>query len=138
MTAQAAPCSEVILPVGRTRSTLGCGSEKRLRKCGAAECWSRSDLPEPHLWTAFQFSVYATRKNKLRVDGKPQWLAIPIYASFAGSQPSPAASAVRSILLGLTSTIANFIVEYNWWKEVGQVETWISDAVVQHRPLRGG
>jgi hypothetical protein len=76
VTAQAAPCSEVILPVGRTRSTLGCGSEKRLRKCGAAECWSRSDLPEPHLWTAFQFSVYATRKNKLRVDGKPQWLGI--------------------------------------------------------------
>src|SRR5260370_30523153 len=30
------------------------------------------------------------------------------------------------ILLGLTSTIANFIIEYNWWKEVGQVETWIS------------
>jgi hypothetical protein len=26
----------------------------------------------------------------------------------------------------LTSTIANFIIEYNWWKEVGQVETWIS------------
>jgi len=30
------------------------------------------------------------------------------------------------ILLGLTSTIANFIIEYNWWKEVGQVQTWIS------------
>jgi uncharacterized membrane protein (UPF0182 family) len=30
------------------------------------------------------------------------------------------------ILLGLTSTIANFIIEYNWWKVVGQVETWIS------------
>src|SRR6266849_3796809 len=30
------------------------------------------------------------------------------------------------ILLGLTSTIANFIIEYNWWKEVGQVGTWIS------------
>src|SRR5260221_13840876 len=30
------------------------------------------------------------------------------------------------ILLALTSTVANFIVEYNWWKEVGQVETWIS------------
>jgi uncharacterized protein len=30
------------------------------------------------------------------------------------------------ILLGLTSTVANFIIEYNWWKEVGQVETWIS------------
>jgi uncharacterized membrane protein (UPF0182 family) len=30
------------------------------------------------------------------------------------------------ILLGLTNTIANFIIEYNWWKEVGQVGTWIS------------
>src|SRR5690242_20097231 len=30
------------------------------------------------------------------------------------------------ILLGLTSTIANFIIEYSWWKEVGQVETWIN------------
>jgi uncharacterized protein len=30
------------------------------------------------------------------------------------------------ILLALTSTLANFIIEYSWWKEVGQVETWIS------------
>ena len=30
------------------------------------------------------------------------------------------------ILLGLASTIANFIIEYKWWKEVGQVETWSS------------
>src|SRR5229473_517739 len=30
------------------------------------------------------------------------------------------------ILLGLTSTVANFIIEYNWWKEVGQVGTWVS------------
>src|SRR5207245_11012077 len=30
------------------------------------------------------------------------------------------------ILLGLTSTIAKFIIEYNWWKEVAQVGTWIS------------
>jgi hypothetical protein len=37
------------------------------------------------LWTAFQFSVYATRKNKIRGDGKPQWLAISIYASFTDS-----------------------------------------------------
>src|SRR5713226_37723 len=31
-----------------------------------------------------------------------------------------------ALILGSTSTIANFIIEYNWWKEVGQVETWIS------------
>jgi len=30
------------------------------------------------------------------------------------------------ILLVLTSTIANFVIEYNWWKEVAQVGTWIS------------
>ena len=30
------------------------------------------------------------------------------------------------ILPALTSTIAHFIIEYNWWKEVGQVGTWIS------------
>jgi uncharacterized protein len=29
-------------------------------------------------------------------------------------------------ILGLTSSFANFIIEYNWWKEVGQVGTWIS------------
>ena len=31
-----------------------------------------------------------------------------------------------ALILGSTSTIADFIIEYNWWKEVGQVETWIS------------
>lgn len=31
-----------------------------------------------------------------------------------------------ALILTSTSTIANFIIEYNWWKEVGQVETWIS------------
>ncbi len=31
-----------------------------------------------------------------------------------------------AIILGSTSTIATFIIEYNWWKEVGQVETWFS------------
>src|SRR5216684_3399321 len=31
-----------------------------------------------------------------------------------------------ALILRSTSTIANFIIEYNWWKEVGQVETWIS------------
>jgi hypothetical protein len=30
------------------------------------------------------------------------------------------------ILPALTSTIAHFIIEYHWWKEVGQVGTWIS------------
>ena len=31
-----------------------------------------------------------------------------------------------ALILGLTNSIANFIIDYNWWKEVGQVETWIS------------
>src|SRR3981081_1448358 len=29
------------------------------------------------------------------------------------------------ILAWAASTAANFIIEYNWWKEVGQVDTWI-------------
>jgi uncharacterized membrane protein (UPF0182 family) len=29
------------------------------------------------------------------------------------------------IFAWVASTAANFIIEYNWWKEVGQVETWI-------------
>src|ERR1700674_1155922 len=36
---------------------------------------------------------------------------------------------VLSFLVGIiawaASTAANFIIEYNWWKEVGQVDTWI-------------
>src|SRR6266567_3466611 len=34
-----------------------------------------------------------------------------------------------AFLLGIVAwaagTIANFVIEYNWWKEVGQVDTWI-------------
>ncbi|MGC2111052.1 MAG: UPF0182 family protein [Candidatus Korobacteraceae bacterium] len=34
------------------------------------------------------------------------------------------------VLLGFAGwaipTVANFIIEYNWWKEVGQVNTWVS------------
>jgi uncharacterized protein len=32
------------------------------------------------------------------------------------------------LVVGLwaTTTVANFIIEYNWWKEVGQVGTWVS------------
>src|ERR1700674_1650279 len=36
---------------------------------------------------------------------------------------------VLSFLVGIiawaATTAANFIIEYNWWKEVGQVDTWI-------------
>jgi uncharacterized membrane protein (UPF0182 family) len=32
---------------------------------------------------------------------------------------------VFGILAWAASTAANFIIEYNWWKEVGQVDTWI-------------
>src|SRR5712692_607735 len=31
-----------------------------------------------------------------------------------------------ALILGLTSSLANFIIQYKWWKEVGQVGTWIS------------
>ena len=29
------------------------------------------------------------------------------------------------VIMWVTTTAANFIIEYNWWKEVGQVDTWI-------------
>lgn len=28
-----------------------------------------------------------------------------------------------ALILGSTSAVANFIIEYSWWKEIGQVET---------------
>src|SRR5215831_10529636 len=31
-----------------------------------------------------------------------------------------------ALSLWATTTAANFIIEYQWWKEVGQVGTWIS------------
>jgi uncharacterized membrane protein (UPF0182 family) len=42
------------------------------------------------------------------------------------------------ILLVLTSTIAKFIIEYNWWKEVGQVGTWISMLWYSNAPFAAG
>src|ERR1019366_1349149 len=30
------------------------------------------------------------------------------------------------VLLWTITTAANFIIEYHWWKEVGQASTWIS------------
>lgn len=29
------------------------------------------------------------------------------------------------LILWATSTAANYIIEYNWWKEIGQVNTWV-------------
>ena len=34
--------------------------------------------------------------------------------------------AMLALSLWAITTAANFIIEYNWWKEVGQVGTWIS------------
>jgi hypothetical protein len=31
-----------------------------------------------------------------------------------------------ALILASLSSLANFIIEYNWWKEVGQVKTWFS------------
>jgi uncharacterized protein len=31
-----------------------------------------------------------------------------------------------ALILASMSSLANFIIEYNWWKEVGQVKTWFS------------
>src|SRR6266849_5713834 len=43
-----------------------------------------------------------------------------------------------ALILRSTSTIANFIIEYNWWKEVGQVETWISMLWYRIAPAAAG
>jgi uncharacterized membrane protein (UPF0182 family) len=34
-------------------------------------------------------------------------------------------SALLAFALWMLSAAANFVVEYNWWKEIGQVNTWI-------------
>jgi len=31
-----------------------------------------------------------------------------------------------ALILWAITMAANFIIDYNWWKEVGQVSTWIS------------
>jgi hypothetical protein len=35
-------------------------------------------------------------------------------------------AAMLALSLWAITTAANFIIEYNWWREVGQVGTWIS------------
>ncbi len=34
-------------------------------------------------------------------------------------------STLLAFALWIVSTAANFVVEYNWWKEIGQVDTWV-------------
>ena len=36
------------------------------------------------------------------------------------------------------SVAADFIIEYNWWKEVGQVGTWVSMLWYSIAPFAGG
>ncbi len=38
------------------------------------------------------------------------------------------------LLISASRTIANFVIEYQWWKEVEQVETWISMLVYRIAP----
>ena len=52
-----------------------------------------------------------------------------IEISVAGSRTAAAIFLAVYLLLALAVSsvrIAGFIIEYNWWKEVGQVGTWIS------------
>ena len=47
--------------------------------------------------------------------------------------------AVLLLVLGWAiPTAANFIIEYNWWKEVGQVSTWISMLWYSIAPVAAG
>lgn len=42
--------------------------------------------------------------------------------------------ALAVILLAGSRTIANFVIDYQWWKELGQTETWVSLLVYQILP----
>ena len=47
--------------------------------------------------------------------------------------------AVLLLILGWAiTTAANFIIEYNWWKEVGQASTWISMLWYSIAPVAAG
>src|ERR1019366_7229182 len=43
-----------------------------------------------------------------------------------------------SLGLWAITTAANFIIEYNWWKEVGQVSTWASMVWYSIAPVGAG
>ena len=38
------------------------------------------------------------------------------------------------ILLGGSRTIAEFVIEFQWWKELGQLETWVDMLIYQVLP----
>ncbi len=42
------------------------------------------------------------------------------------------------LLIGASGKIADFIVEYGWWKEVGQLNTWFSMLLYQIAPAAAG
>jgi len=46
--------------------------------------------------------------------------------------------AVVVVLIASSVKIADFIIEYNWWKEVGQVDTWVSMLVYGIAPAALG
>ena len=46
--------------------------------------------------------------------------------------------AIVILLFSASGKIANFIIEYNWWKEVEQVDTWMSMLLYQIAPGAAG
>ncbi|MBI3693233.1 MAG: UPF0182 family protein [Acidobacteria bacterium] len=46
--------------------------------------------------------------------------------------------AILILLFSASGKIANFIIEYNWWKEVEQVDTWVSMLLYQIGPGAAG
>src|SRR5713226_5791333 len=46
--------------------------------------------------------------------------------------------AILLVLIAGSSKIAGFVIEYNWWKEAGQVETWMSMLFYQIAPAAIG
>ena len=45
---------------------------------------------------------------------------------------------VALIVIAASGQIAGFVIEYNWWKEVGQVDTWLSMLWYEIAPTAAG
>ena len=47
-------------------------------------------------------------------------------------------SALIAFLLWAVSTVSDFVIEYNWWKEIGQVNTWVGMLWYSMAPAAAG
>jgi uncharacterized protein len=49
-----------------------------------------------------------------------------------------ALSFLLAFLMWLVGTVADFIIEYNWWREIGQVDTWVGMLWYRIAPVAAG